>query len=155
MKWTTVTCFASYNRSENSILELFFPVDYGKPLSLVLSILRGLKFNRWVTVMLVTSLGWWLYDGDWFEMLVAESLCWPLFSLCFPMYLIGHFFSITNILNRSTTSQTCHKYIWSPTSVNNIEVNSGTKLHLRTKTMWFWTPSNIFLNKKIIPRVIA
>ena len=36
-----------------------------------------------VTVMLMTSLCWrWLYDGDWFEMLVAESLCWRLFSLC-------------------------------------------------------------------------
>ena len=32
--------------------------------------------------MLVTSLCWWLYDGDWFQMLVAESLCWQLFSLC-------------------------------------------------------------------------
>ena len=35
-----------------------------------------------VTVMSVTLLCWWLYDGDLFEMLVAESLCWRLFSLC-------------------------------------------------------------------------
>ena len=35
-----------------------------------------------VTVMFMTSLCWWLYDGDWFQMLVAESLCWRLFSLC-------------------------------------------------------------------------
>ena len=33
---------------------------------------------KWVTVMLATSLCWWLYDGDCFEMLVAESLCWRL-----------------------------------------------------------------------------
>ena len=35
-----------------------------------------------VTGMLVTSLCWWLYDGDWFEILVTESLCWWFFSLC-------------------------------------------------------------------------
>ena len=35
-----------------------------------------------MTVMLVTSFCWWLYDGDWFEMLVAEPLCWRLFSWC-------------------------------------------------------------------------
>ena len=34
-----------------------------------------------VTVMLVTSLCRWIYDGDWFEMLVTEWLCWRLFSL--------------------------------------------------------------------------
>ena len=43
---------------------------------------------------------WWLYDGDWFEVLVAESL-W--FSHCRE--------SVTNILNRSPTSQTCHQHI--------------------------------------------
>ena len=43
-----------------------------------------------VTVMLATSWCWWLYDGNWFEVefewwnlrLVAELLCWRLFSLC-------------------------------------------------------------------------
>ena len=49
-----------------------------------------------VTVMLVTSLCWWLYDGDWFEMLMAESLCWRLFSLCWWFCW-------------SPTSQTCHQ----------------------------------------------
>ena len=70
-----------------------------------------------VTVMLVTSLCWWLYDGDRFEMLVAESLCWRLFSLC---WWFSRFIKwVTNILNRSPTSQTCNQHIWSPTSVTN------------------------------------
>ena len=29
---------------------------------------------------------------------------------------------LTNILNRSPTSQTCQQHIWSPTSVTNIDV---------------------------------
>ena len=55
-----------------------------------------------VTVMLVTSLCWWLYDGNWFQMLVAESLCWWLFSLCW--WFFQWIKSVTNILNRSPTS---------------------------------------------------
>ena len=43
--------------------------------------------------MLVTSLCWWLYDGDWFEMLVAESLLATFFV----------FKSVTNISNLSPT----------------------------------------------------
>ena len=77
-----------------------------------------------VTVMLVTSLCWWLYDGDWFEMLVAESLCWWLFSLCW--WFSQCIKSVTNILNRSPTSQTCHQHIWSPTSVTNIDVTDNS-----------------------------
>ena len=73
-----------------------------------------------VTVMFMTSLCWWLYDGDWFQMLVAKSLCWRLFSLCLRFFQCIK--SITNILNRSSTSQTCHQRIWSPTSVTNIDV---------------------------------
>ena len=52
---------------------------------------------------------WWLYDGDRFEMLVAESLCWWFFQ---------DIKSVTNILNQSATSQTCHQhqcnflYVW-------------------------------------------
>ena len=42
--------------------------------------------NERVTVMLVTSLCWWLYDGDWFEMLVAESLCWRLFFVMLAIF---------------------------------------------------------------------
>ena len=60
-----------------------------------------------VTVMLVTSLYWWVYDGDWFEMLVAESLCWRLFSLCWLFSICIKL--VTNILNRSPTSHTCHQ----------------------------------------------
>jgi len=70
-----------------------------------------------VTAMLVTSLCWWLYDGDLFQMLVAESLYWRLFSLCwwFSQY-------IKSIMNGSSTSQTCHLHIWSPTFVTNIDL---------------------------------
>ena len=70
--------------------------------------LKWLKLTRYVTVMLVTSLYWWLYDGNWIEMLVAESLCWRLFSLWWWFFLCIN--SVTNILNLS------------PTSVTNIDV---------------------------------
>ena len=61
-------------------------------------------------VMIVTDLRcWWQnhYVGDFFR-------CW-WFSQCIK--------SVTNILNRSPTSQTCHQHIWSPTSVANIDVS--------------------------------
>ena len=75
---------------------------------------------KMVTVMLVTSLYWGLYDGDRFQMLVAESLYWRLFSLCW--WVSQCIKSVTNILNRSPTSQTCHQHIWPLTSVTNIDV---------------------------------
>ena len=59
------------------------------------------RIGQLVTVMLVTSLCWWLYDGDWFEMLVAESLCWWLFSLYWWFSLCIK--SVTNISNLSPT----------------------------------------------------
>ena len=109
------------------------------------------KFCLTVTVILVTSLCWWLYDGDWFKMLVAESLCWWLFSLCW--WFSQCIKSVTNILNRSPSSQTCHQYIWSPTSVTNIDVTclSQTVWH-SAFTFIQWTfvlitkyiPTNIF-----------
>ena len=73
-----------------------------------------------VTVMLMTSLPWWLYDGDRFQMLVAESLCCRLFSLCW--WFSQCIKPVTEMLNRSLTSQTCHHHIWSPASVTNIDV---------------------------------
>ena len=86
------------------------PMKFGNT-NLVLSGWRStVDLLRWVTVMLVTSLCWWLYDGDRFEMLVAECIK-----------------SVTNILNRSPTSQTCHQLIWSPTSVTNIDVTVEMK----------------------------
>ena len=54
-----------------------------------------------MTVMLVTSLCWWLYDGDWLRYWRLLSLCW-WFSRCIK--------SVTNIVNRSPTSQTCHRH---------------------------------------------
>ena len=37
---------------------------------------------KWARVMLMSTLCKWLYDDDCFKMLVAESWCWHLFSLC-------------------------------------------------------------------------
>ena len=54
--------------------------------------------------MFVTSLCWWLNDDDWFEMLVAESLCSRLFSLYW--WFSQCIKSVTYILNRPPTSQT-------------------------------------------------
>ena len=83
-----------------------------KIMKLLMSIglnLHSLNSPQTVTVMLGTSLCWWLYDGDSFEMLVAEWLCWRLFSLCW--WFSQCIKSVTNILNRSLTSQTCHQHI--------------------------------------------
>ena len=63
-------------------------------------------------MILLTSFCWWLYDDDWFEMLVAESLpqvCLRLFSLLYPE-------SVTNIPNVSSThlvSNSRHQHQWS------------------------------------------
>ena len=89
-----------------------------------------------VTVMLVTSLCWWLYDGDWFQMLVAESLCWRLFSLCWRFSQCIK--SVTNILNRSPISQTCHQHILPQTSVTNIDVTSKIECK-REVIAWEWS----------------
>ena len=105
------------------------PMKFGNT-NLVLSGWRStVDLLRWVTVMLVTSLCWWLYDGDRFEMLVAESLCWWLFSLCWWFFKCIK--SVTNILKRSSTSQTCHQHIWSPTSATNIDVTGSHAMGVR------------------------
>jgi len=69
-----------------------------------------------MTMMLATSLWWWLNDGDF--------RCW------WQNHYVGDFFhyvwdflnEFTNILNRSPTSKSCHQHIWSQTSVINIDV---------------------------------
>jgi len=68
-------------------------------------------------VKLLTSLSWWLYDGNWFTILVVESLCWRLFVMLviFSMYWIGHQHpeSVTIISNLSPTyfvSNIRHQY---------------------------------------------
>ena len=81
--------------------------------------------------MLVTSFCWWLYDSDWFGMMVAESLCLRLFSLYW--WFSQCMKSATNILNQSPTSQTCHQHIWSQTSVTNIDV---TVLNTPSLIVW-------------------
>ena len=68
-----------------------------------------------VTWMLVTTLFRWLHDGDSFDILATDSLCWPLFQ-CEK--------SVINISNRSPTSQTCHFHKVqhpSPTSIQPVE----------------------------------
>ena len=65
------------------------------------------------------NLCWWLYDGDWFQMLVAESLCWRLFSLCW--WISQCIKSVTNISNLS------------PATVTNIDVTAV----LATKNLYF------------------
>ena len=84
--------------SKHLFLALFFNEKYNR-LTVV--------WTKWVTVLLVTSLCWWLYDGDWFQMLMAESLC-------------DHY----DDQNRSPTYQTCHQHIGYPKSVTNIDVTT-------------------------------
>ena len=53
-------------------------------------------------------------------MLLAEPLCWRICSLFW--WFSQCIKSVTNILNRSPTSQTGHQHNWSPTSVTDIDV---------------------------------
>ena len=51
------------------------------------------------------------------RMMVTDLRCW------WQNHYVGEFFryvgDFLNVLNRSPTSQICHQYIWSPTSVTN------------------------------------
>ena len=100
-----------------------------------------------MTVMLVTSLCWWLYDGDWFEMLVAESLCWRLFSVCW--WFSQCIKSVTNILNRSPISYSFQQHIWSPTSVSNIDVTSFTWIRMLISTWLYVTVQKSWVRKTL------
>ena len=60
-----------------------------------------------MTVILATSLCWLLNDGDLFEMLVPEILAQNRYVGDFFRY----FGDFLNVLNRSSTSQTCHQHI--------------------------------------------
>jgi len=90
-----------------------------------------------VTVMLMTSLCWWLYDGDWFQILVAE--CWRFFRY------VGDFL---NVLNRSPNlSHICHTFGLqhpSPTSMSPFGSD-----WLTWKPIW-----EIFLSKQILEVIL-
>ena len=73
---------------------------------------------------------WWQnhYIGDFFRYVgdfldVLNLICCDRFTECpFAVKWSLTIKLITNILNRSPTSQTCHQQIWSPTFVTNIDV---------------------------------
>ena len=65
------------------------------------------------------QLCWWQHYVGYFIM-VTRSLCLQLFTLCW--WIFQRIKSVTTILNRSSTSLTCHQHILSPTSVTNIDV---------------------------------
>ena len=62
-----------------------------------------------------------LSDGDRFKMLVTESLCRRLFSLCWWFF---------NVFNRSATAQTCHKHLSYPTSVLKIIITKQGSMYI-------------------------
>ena len=81
-------------------------------------------------------------------MLVAQSLCWRLF---FVMLVLSQGFkSVTNILNRSPTSQTCHQHIWSPTSDTNIDLTDSESLIENSMLT-----TKIFTGKKLDESVLS
>ena len=67
-------------------------------------------------------------------MLVAESLCWRLFPLCW--WFSQSLKSVTNILSRSPTSQTCYQHIWSSTSVTNMDVTGLLSWNEKEISAW-------------------
>ena len=52
-------------------------------------------------------------------MMVTDLKCW------WQNHYVGEFL---NVLNRSSTSQTCHQHIWSPKSVTYIYVTVSSKM---------------------------
>ena len=86
---------------------------------------RILLGNSWTSILgdsqvgdnvMLVILWWWpIWDvGDTIIMLAIFSLYW-----CFQRIKL-----VTNILNGSSTSQTCKQHILSPTSVTSIDVTS-------------------------------
>ena len=78
----------------------------------------GLMLTR-VTVMLVTTLCWWFYDGEPFKMLMTKSFCCRFFgrSVIFSIHLIRDHHNV-----ECRNFRTCHQYFLSPTSVTNINL---------------------------------
>ena len=64
-----------------------------------------------VTVMLVATICWWLYEGHSLKILVAESFCWWVFQ-CKK--------SVTHISKQPPTSQSCHQHNPSPTFLTSM-----------------------------------
>ena len=101
---------------------------------------KELNASHTTIVMFVTLLCWWLYDGDWFQMLMTESLFWRLFWLCW--WFSQCITSVTNISNLSTTHLVSYL-------VTKIDVTSQTFMAYWTKfdwTMYRWKSYTI-LNK--------
>ena len=74
---------------------------------LVLIFWQALFTANSVAVMLVTSLCWWLYDGDIFEMLVAKSLCWR-FSQCIKSVSNNSELSPTHLVSNIRHQHPCN-----------------------------------------------
>ena len=66
----------------------------------------------------VTSLCWWLNDGDNFKMLTFKSV--TNIIICQNVMLVPN--SRCWWRDFSPTSKSCHQHIWSPTPVTNIDV---------------------------------
>ena len=71
-------------------------------------------------------------------MMVTDIRCWwqnhsvdDFFSL--RWWFSQRIQSVTNILNRSPTFQTCHQHIWSPISVTNIDVTIQLPITMPTQ----------------------
>jgi len=99
-------------------------------------------------VMLVTSLCWWLYDGNWFERLVAESLFWRLLSLCNITY-VGDFL---NVLNRDLLNPIIigHQHPESVTNVSNLSTHlvSNIRHQHRCNLIFHENPRTVHENEK-------
>ena len=59
---------------------------------------------------------WWLISGVVGRIIMLATL------------IVGDFL---NVSNRSSTSQTCHQHIWSPTSVTNINLTNSWRRYFR------------------------
>ena len=85
--------------------------------------------------MLATTLRyWWRFQPFCHQnLLTLASVTINVADFFVMMVIFQCFKLVTNILDRSTISQTCHQHIWSQTSVTNIDV---TKISV-------WKPASL------------
>ena len=94
---------------------------------LIIVIQRSFDQTTQVTVLLVQSLCWWLYDVDWFQMLMAKSLCWRLFSLCNITYVAD----FLNVFNRSPTPWIGHQHLKLVTNTFGLNIHHQHRCNRR------------------------
>ena len=121
-----IITYYHFNGLDNNCFSLRILAERTKYWSEVSSIVRvpfsfqkcPVNFNSTIAEYRWQWCWWHRYVGHF--MMVTDLRCW------WQNHYVGDFVryvgDFPNVLNRSSTSQTCHQHIWSPTSVTNINL---------------------------------